>query len=316
MKVPAAETTGMPRWKSDVLSVALILEQSQKETSVSNHILQDLPRWLVPARSRVFLTQALAALPSGKLFLKDQEAFLKGMQTQEPLAKNVSATFRSILEGEGFEFSGEEVTDHTDTGCEEILCLLKTHPSDLVVLASTDPADRLVKNSSFLTTLASHVSSPVLFLRHPLKPDTSTLKVLLATDGSTAAETAARKLPELLNTAAMQVQLLHVQHQEWLMNPVVSPYINTTAVETAMVENGRMVLEMTRSLLENSGVSVADQKCVFGTPAWTVMEHVQRLAPDLVVVGAHNPKDIWGVLLGSVSSRLLQADTHNLLIVR
>lgn len=274
----------------------------------------NLKAFLTPGETRLSLVEAVTGRPDGNLLMKEQDRYWELFERWRADTEELSAMIRDNLAG--YVIGGELVVSETDDGTEEIIDRLKQNGEPLTVIGtSPQGVGRDRGNSSFSIKLTSHAPNSVLLLRRPLA-NPERLNVLFATDGGESAENAARKLPELIRGDNLSVTLMNVQNLDPYVNPIVAPYVNTGAVQTAVEKNARAILAMTRDILATGGVQVVDEVVAFGAATWQIMTRIGATSPDLVVVGAHNPRDVLGSLLGNVPSRLIHHDFHNLLVVR
>lgn len=204
----------------------------------------------------------------------------------------------------------------SDNAAHNILELIQGNKHDFLVISSGYPKIGPFHRSHFVSRLASYATCPVLMLTTPVSKVNGKFNILFATDGSEASLTAARKLPELMDTQNMEVSLVTVQESYYIDNPVIAPYVNLPYLDQALANNEALILEATKSVLEASGVKVTSTLGFNGSPTYLLRDRIQKTRPDLVVVGSHNKKAVEAWFLGSVSSQLIHWSGANLLVVR
>ncbi len=297
---------------SQTLKVKLLIENGDH----AEWLIQDLNNWITPESSTLELTQAIADMFDADWFQRDPKAFLETISLWQNKIQTQGNAFHQVLEQKGFQITEESVIAHSDQGGRQILQEIKQNHYDLLVIgayAAEQTESQTI--SSFTNYLATHAPCSVLVMKKPIK-HSEQKRVLLATDGSEASATAARKLPELLNTEHMLATVAIVQSPDYMESAIFAPYVNAEAIGKALDENARLVLSMAAELLEAGGVKVHNTVQMMGSPSVKLMELTQQEQPDLLVVGSHNRTGLPAWLLGSVSSRLLQSDPHNILVVR
>lgn len=138
--------------------------------------------------------------------------------------------------------------------------------------------------------------------------------VLIAVDGSPSSHHAANQGFGLARQTQAKVTLLFV-----LESPPVIPvgplsgYVVTAPPRTqADLERAR---EELKSLAKDAGVPV-ETRVELGTPAELICEMAQRLAADLIVVGARGLTVGTRWLMGSVSDRVVHHAPCPVLVVR
>jgi nucleotide-binding universal stress UspA family protein len=144
-------------------------------------------------------------------------------------------------------------------------------------------------------------------------------KVLIATDGSDFAVTAAKKASEVLTPAAA-VTVLAVAPPAVLpaaapatgLDPLIVTPEATEEVEEALTEEAQGWLDRTVEALGGR----ADRVLVHGDPASEICRVAEEGGFDVIVVGSHGFGLVKRVLLGSVSHHVLQHAPCPVLVVR
>lgn len=147
--------------------------------------------------------------------------------------------------------------------------------------------------------------------------DVTMMRMLVATDGSPhaikAAEVAARLARELRGA---EVTLVNVgQIPAIVAGGPGDGMIDFSAFEKALAEAGQAILRET--LHTFAGVD-APVKTVYrlGEPVWEIIGLAKEIQADLIVMGSRGRGQLGGLILGSVSERVLHAAHGPVLIVR
>ncbi|HXX39213.1 MAG TPA: universal stress protein [bacterium] len=144
------------------------------------------------------------------------------------------------------------------------------------------------------------------------------MKVLVATDGSPhairAAVFAARLAREVPGTELVVVSVGHV--------PALATggssrdaIAGLEAVEQGLEQVGRAALDKTTREIEGTGVPVTTAYRT-GDPSAEIMKAAQEIGADMIVVGSRGLGQIGGLILGSVSERVLHRAHLPVLVVR
>ena len=126
------------------------------------------------------------------------------------------------------------------------------------------------------------------------------LKLLLATDGSAAAERAIREA----------VRIARVDGADVLVVSVV-----TGTQRFATNTNALQDLERASAILGEAGVA-AQAKLLKGDPAEAILEAARHFRPDLVVMGTAARTGLERIMAGSVSQRVVAGWTGPVLVTR
>jgi nucleotide-binding universal stress UspA family protein len=141
--------------------------------------------------------------------------------------------------------------------------------------------------------------------------------VLVATDGSEhairAAAFAARLAGEL---KAAEVTLVSVGHipSAALAGPAAGAMIDLEALETSLERTGKSILAETRK--QFPGKMRVTEWYRLGDPATEIVNAAANAKADAIVIGSRGLGEIRGLLLGSVSERVLHTAPVPVLVVR
>ena len=140
------------------------------------------------------------------------------------------------------------------------------------------------------------------------------MKILLAVDGSDISTRAAEYVVRLARSLEHppQVVLLNVDP------PLSSSVAAQLGVEAAAMhhsENSRRMLQPAHHVLSAAKLEVDEEEHI-GPIADTILKHAKKLGVDMIVMGSRGTSALKGLLLGSVSSRVLAESPVPVTIVR
>ena len=161
-----------------------------------------------------------------------------------------------------------------------------------------DAVDRFMLGS-VSSQVVTHAQCPILVVKEPAR---AVRRIVLATDGSAESEKAERFLIEELNADSSTVEVIVVHALPFLHYPewkgAAAALVRTRADQLA--KKGFRVIEATR----------------IGRPADEIMRTATKHKANLIVAGAKGVGAIAGILLGSVSRKLVQRSACSVLLVR
>jgi nucleotide-binding universal stress UspA family protein len=146
------------------------------------------------------------------------------------------------------------------------------------------------------------------------------MRILVATDGSPhaigAAKFTARLVRELRDARDAEVVLVNVGHiPAMAMGGLGDGYIDFAALEEGMKQAGDAILSETAKVF--AGVDARVSRVYReGDPAGEIIKAAKEHSADIVVMGSRGIGQIGGLILGSVSERVLHAAHGPVLIVR
>lgn len=235
---------------------------------------------------------------------------LKGAELE--WARRVVATAEAGLSRSGVEL------DHTIVRGDpavEILEAAETLNADLILVGSHGRTGfERVLLGSVAESVARHAGRPVLVAR---APQDELRQVVLAVDGSAAADRAVEIAAGLPLPVETQVTVCHVVRP---FTPLVGPEyaVNLDVMIAEVREQQRadaeaLVARVAREL-ERTGHCVKTAVCE-GDPATEIAALAKAREADLVVVGARGHSALRALLVGSVTGRLLKNAPGSVLVV-
>ena len=140
------------------------------------------------------------------------------------------------------------------------------------------------------------------------------LKILLPVDGSDNANKAVMGFVALLSwyKEKPELHLLNVQHP---LRGNVALFINQADIKQYHQEEGLKSLQSIRTLLDQAGVAY-QYHIVVGDPAEMIIRFASEKQFDQIVMGPRGAGGIQGLLLGSVTSKVMQSASTPVLLVK
>jgi nucleotide-binding universal stress UspA family protein len=136
-------------------------------------------------------------------------------------------------------------------------------------------------------------------------------RILVPVDGSDYSLRAARYALNLGKTLNSEIVLVHCRKQVPLY--LGEPYFQEA--HDRIVEHTEKLMQPFRDLLSQNGISVTE-RILEGRPAAMICESARIENCDLIVMGSRGRSDWQGLLLGSVTHRVLQATPVPVLVIR
>jgi nucleotide-binding universal stress UspA family protein len=147
--------------------------------------------------------------------------------------------------------------------------------------------------------------------------DPDMLRMLVATDGSAhatrAAELAARLAGELREAAVILVNVGHIPAVA--LGTPSAGIVDLRLLEESLEQAGHAILNEAERIFDKTGVRVT-RVFAQGDPSVEIIEKTREHKADLIVMGSRGLGQIGGLILGSVSERVLHGAHLPVLIVR
>ncbi|HYM68942.1 MAG TPA: universal stress protein [bacterium] len=144
------------------------------------------------------------------------------------------------------------------------------------------------------------------------------MKLLVATDGSPhatrAAALAARLARELTKTEVFLVTVGHIPAFA-MGGPGPDAMVDLEIVEQGLEQAGHAVLDAAKRQFDDIGVPVTAAYRM-GDPSLEIVKAAQEAGADMIILGSRGLGQIGGLILGSVSERVLHAAHIPVLVVR
>jgi nucleotide-binding universal stress UspA family protein len=140
------------------------------------------------------------------------------------------------------------------------------------------------------------------------------LKILLPVDGSDYANKAVTGFIALLDWYKEKPEL-HLLNVQYPLRGNVALFINQTDIKQYHQEEGQKELQSTCALLDQAGVAY-QYHIVVGDPAEMIVRFASEKQCDQIVMGPRGAGGIQGLLLGSVSSKVMQLAKTPVLLIK
>jgi nucleotide-binding universal stress UspA family protein len=138
-------------------------------------------------------------------------------------------------------------------------------------------------------------------------------RILIATDGSAAAQHAVELGIDLAKHEDAGVAVVHVVPPDTIVATTGFGFSGYVPYE--VTEDDQAVLDEALAVAEREGVT-AISKLLRGDPVTEIVDYADLLGAELIVVGSRGHGAIASVLLGSVSRGLLARAKRPVLVVR
>jgi len=127
-------------------------------------------------------------------------------------------------------------------------------------------------------------------------------RVLVPVDGSERAEAAVREVMRQAQAGAMEIDLINVQPRIFPEETLIG--LPPEKIDTYYYEQGTKALASSEKLLRDAGVPFTSHRAV-GPIAETIVAKAGELGCDGIVMSTRGHGKIAGMLLGSVSTKVL-----------
>lgn len=140
-------------------------------------------------------------------------------------------------------------------------------------------------------------------------------RLFVADDGS---EAGAAALNEAIGLAKSEGSELHIVFVAYFPKTFGHPIVNLAAVEEALEEEGRLILERAAAKAQAVGVTASTAMVAAAREpiSATLLAEATKWQADLIVMGTHGRRGIGRAVLGSVAESLLRTTLLPVLLVR
>ncbi len=140
-------------------------------------------------------------------------------------------------------------------------------------------------------------------------------RLFVADDGS---DTGAAALNEAIGLAKSEGSELHIVFVAYYPKTFGHPIVNLAAVEEALEDEGRTVIERAAAKAQAAGVTASTALVAAAREpiAATLLAEATKWQADLIVMGTHGRRGFGRAVLGSVAETLLRTTTLPVLLVR
>ncbi|AGL01526.1 universal stress protein [Desulfoscipio gibsoniae] len=129
-------------------------------------------------------------------------------------------------------------------------------------------------------------------------------KYLLAVDGSANAQRAAQFLIDLVQCEKeVEIIIIHIVNaKKEIYN--FSPFTDYKEIERMVINQGREIAENQAKLFENEQIQVK-KVVAAGDPGYEIAEYARHENCDQIVIGTRGLSNLKGLVLGSVSHKVI-----------
>lgn len=138
-------------------------------------------------------------------------------------------------------------------------------------------------------------------------------KILVGVDGSDVSLHAARRAISIAKISNSELHIIYVVEGIPLAGNIEKSI--KSQVKQRLEKDGKVFLDNISEMAKNEGCSIT-QHIVEGSPGSTIVDTAEELGCDLIVVGSLGHSAISRVLLGSVSSYVVNYAKINVLVDR
>ena len=234
---------------------------------------------------------------------------------------------KKILELSKVVMSGEGIIAGTvfETGSPANVIIDKSEGYDLTVVGAHDKYE---KEKPGLGPVALRViaQAPTAVLIARELAAEKALRILIATDGSLAAEEAISLMTDYFNVQLADITVMHIVETPWINLGLEPEWFDfrgrnfdrsdpTTMLDHEIRIEAEDVIETARKRLESAGLG-SEPMIVEGDPALELLSEAEKGEYDLIVLGATGISDFKHDLLGSVSIKVARDASCSVFIVK
>lgn len=195
---------------------------------------------------------------------------------------------------------------------EGILEQIEEQQYDLILLGSHGKKGLQKWLGSVSRQVISNTIVPIFIS----KKRTHAQKVIFTVDGSEQAQNAIKVASELLDLKNKEISLVSIKE-----NPELLPMEATMdknwleSIEKQQKIHAAKAINRAKSFLESVNIVVQNEIILTGNPAQKIIEFSEKENTDLIVMGARTKTDLSKLLLGSVSKRVLENTSSDVLVI-
>lgn len=130
-------------------------------------------------------------------------------------------------------------------------------------------------------------------------------KILVSFDGSEQSKVALDMAIELAAKHEGELDIVHVPEVETPAVAMGHPVVDVPAREEDMKVRADVVLEEAKNVVKQHGFDHASAETLTGTPAEAILARAKDTAADLIIAGRRGHGTLVGLIIGSVSQKLV-----------
>lgn len=231
-------------------------------------------------------------------------------KTYENIADSVLNFAHKMIEEKGFTL-GNKIKSF-GSAAEGILEQIENEDYDLILLGSHGKKGLQKWLGSVSRQVISNTTVPVFIS----KKKTKSKNVLLTVEGSEHSLNAVKQVINLLDLQGKEIYIISVKE-----NPELLPMEATMdknwldSIEKQQKIHATKAINMAKSLLEESQLQLHNEAILTGNPAQKIIDFAEKEKIDLIVMGARTRTDLSKLLLGSVSKRVLENVSSDVIVI-
>lgn len=228
----------------------------------------------------------------------------------ENIADSVLNFAENLIKEKGFTLGNKIKT--FGSAVEGILEHLEKENYDLILMGSHGKKGIQKWLGSVSRQVVSNSQVPVFIS----KKRTNNKKILFTVDGSEASYNSVKHAAELIDLKNKETYIISVKE-----NPELLPMEATLdknwldSIEKQQKIHATKAINKAKSILEEADIQTNNESILTGNPAQKIIDFVNDEKIDLVIMGARTKTDLSKLLLGSVSKRVLENVTSDVLII-
>lgn len=198
------------------------------------------------------------------------------------------------------------------SAAEGILEQIEKEGYDLIIIGSHGKKGIQKWLGSVSRQVISNTEVPVFVS----KKKNDNKKILLTVDGSEQSFNSIRSAIKLFNLKDKEISIVSIKESPELLPMEATLDRNwLDSIEKQQKIHAAKAINRAKSILEQEGVQTQNEAILTGNPAQKIIEFAEKEKTDLIIMGARTKTDLSKLLLGSVSKRVLENATSDVLIV-
>lgn len=232
-------------------------------------------------------------------------------QTYENIADSILVFAENLINEKGFTL-GNKIKSF-GSAAEGILEQIPKEEYDLILIGSHGKKGLQKWLGSVSRQVISNTIVPVFISKKRIE---SPHKVLFAVDGSEYSINALKYALELFDLKEKNISVVSVKENPELLPMEASMDKNwLESIEKQQKIHATKAINKAKMVLENAQIPIQNEIILTGNPAQKIIDFTEKEKIDLIVMGARTKTDLSKLLLGSVSKRVLENVTADVLVI-
>ena len=211
-----------------------------------------------------------------------------------------------------------ESLEVSDDPAQTILRLAREREADLVIVGARGRKERGFLIGSVSQKVKALAEVDVLVVRRGAPFDRPTFRALLAVDGSPESLRAVESFATKIRSDRAEVTVLHALDlpPRTVWNVLTDQdQMDASSLPTALKERAELALSPALAALRAKGIEAATE-IRRGNPAEEILDAAARHHADLIVMGARGLTGLRGLMVGSVTQRVVRYGLTTVLVAR